>query len=398
MELIRNCPICGSQFGRVLHHQRFAHTQNDSLPLEYDVVCCSDCEFTFADTSASQQDYDRHYGAFNKYEDKEVSSGAGLYKEDQDRLKVTASTIRDAIQGRSSNSSISILDIGCANGGLLLELRGLGFENLFGLDPSDVCCSTMARAGISAFQGGLFDIPRELLGRTFDCIILSHVLEHVRDLRAAVKNIRKLLSDKGSLYVEVPDATKYPEYYFVPYYYFDCEHINHFDPISLQKLFGAVDLFVYQFGQKHFSVNGKQNYPAMYQVFSPVRDSNKLDFTGTKRACASVTDYVQLSVKSQNLAEIDKLAKSGVPLLIWGAGENTLRLLGSTSLGKCNIVGFIDNNKTKQGMMVNGIEVHAPEFVTSHVGPILISSALFSSDIEAQIKKMEWRGGPIFFV
>ena len=56
--LLRPCPICGSGQGEVLHTQKFFIPQGYLLPVEYDVVACTKCGFTYADTSACQQNYD----------------------------------------------------------------------------------------------------------------------------------------------------------------------------------------------------------------------------------------------------------------------------------------------------------------------------------------------------
>ena len=51
------------------------------------------------------------------------------------------------------------------------------------------------------------------------------------------RSLKKLLNPNGIIYIEVPDANRYSNYYVVPFYYFDCEHINHFDINSLKNLF-----------------------------------------------------------------------------------------------------------------------------------------------------------------
>jgi hypothetical protein len=44
--------------------------------------------------------------------------------------------------------------------------------------------------------------------RSFDVVVLCHVLEYVRDLQAALEGVRTLLSTDGCLFVEVPDASR----------------------------------------------------------------------------------------------------------------------------------------------------------------------------------------------
>ena len=41
----------------------------------------------------------------------------------------------------------------------------------------------------------------------FDCVVFSHVLEHVYDIPAFFTAARRLLTPGGYLYLETPDAT-----------------------------------------------------------------------------------------------------------------------------------------------------------------------------------------------
>ena len=231
-ELLRACPICGYSSGKVLHTQHFLLPEGHLLPNEYDVVNCENCGFVFADTSANQDIYDLFYAEMSKYEDVNTASGGGDKPYDLNRLNQTANDIERII---SNNKSAKILDIGCGNGGLIQILKERGYKNVVGLDPSETCVNTMRNKGLEAHHGGLFS--KNQLDNIFDLIILSHVLEHIYDLTNSVRNLKELLNSEGLVYVETPNATKYPEYYIVPNYYFDTEHINHFSKLHHQNLF-----------------------------------------------------------------------------------------------------------------------------------------------------------------
>ncbi|MFY9843934.1 MAG: hypothetical protein WAK23_12560, partial [Terriglobales bacterium] len=66
-EFLRPCPVCDGKRGDVLHHQSFAVTDDYPLPDEYDVVICASCGMVFADTPATQADYDRFYATCSIY-------------------------------------------------------------------------------------------------------------------------------------------------------------------------------------------------------------------------------------------------------------------------------------------------------------------------------------------
>ena len=111
----------------------------------------------------------------------------------------------------------------------------LGYQNLLGIDPANICVqNTRSQSSATAMVGSLSKIP-ENIGK-FDLIILSHVLEHVQDLNQAIFEVSNLVSENGSVFVELPDATRYADHVVAPFQEFNTEHINHFSQIGLMNL------------------------------------------------------------------------------------------------------------------------------------------------------------------
>ena len=54
----------------------------------YELVCCDRCGFVYADTAVTQEDYDRFYASYSKYEDKKIATGGGESSSDAHRLDV----------------------------------------------------------------------------------------------------------------------------------------------------------------------------------------------------------------------------------------------------------------------------------------------------------------------
>ena len=124
-QVLRQCPICKSDVGEVLHHQQFSLPDKHCLPAAYDVVACRQCGFVYADTFAQQDDYDHYYREFSKYENTGLSTGGGTTESDAKRLEQTVTDIAGLITDKNA----AILDIGCANGGLLAALKRRGYNN-----------------------------------------------------------------------------------------------------------------------------------------------------------------------------------------------------------------------------------------------------------------------------
>ncbi|ACF11850.1 Methyltransferase type 12 [Chlorobaculum parvum NCIB 8327] len=371
-ELSRACPVCGCGYGEIIHHMDFVLEPENPLPTSYDVVKCTDCSFLFADVDADQAKYDLYYELLSKYEDKNTASGYGDTEYDKKRLSVTA----DFISGLLSREK-AILDIGSGGGGLLKELKEKGYSDLNALEPASKCVHEMP-SYINGKSGSLFDDLMQIFeGKKFDLIILSHVAEHIYDLKGALKNVISLLKADGKIYIEVPDASRYANFYKVPFYYFDVEHINHFDRNSLDHLALSVGLASNEVVEKIIEVSGTDLYPAVGMVF--IRSN----------AGYELKKYVAKSLLDTRLESLKNIIDSQLNIAIWGAGNYTKRLLASSMLGEAKISFFVDSDSGKQGKSLFGRPVFGPNVLCEFSGPVVVASALFASEILEQIKKMK---------
>ena len=112
---------------------------------------------------------------------------------------------RDAILKLLSdkNKYLKILDIGCSGGALLSDLKKKGFENLSGLDISEKAielCKEKGFDNVFVMDGSNPSFDEN----SFDIIIASDSLEHIKDDMKSLKNWNKILKPNGELYVFVP--------------------------------------------------------------------------------------------------------------------------------------------------------------------------------------------------
>jgi SAM-dependent methyltransferase len=96
-----------------------------------------------------------------------------------------------------------ILDIGCAGGTLLVEMKDKGYTNLYGLDYSAEAIAVCKNKGIENLVVMDGHSP-EFAENSFDVIIASDTLEHLENDEVALKNWNKLLKGKGLCLVFVP--------------------------------------------------------------------------------------------------------------------------------------------------------------------------------------------------
>lgn len=362
----RSCGVCGNKNVEKLHNLKFKLPDEINLPDNYDIVICPECTFIYADTSATQKDYDEFYRNHNIYENPASFS-------DIEKYKLTFKTLRQNWGDREK----SILDIGFANGQLLNIFKEDGYKNLFGLDPSESCVKNLNGKGVKTYQGSLLN---HNIDRKFDNIILSHVMEHILDIPEAMRSIRNLLNDNGMVYIEVPDVMQYEENNALPFNFFDIEHIGHFNEVSLVNLYHCNDLTVIDRGTKKWYIGNDQYYPAVWIL------GCRKELDNSYYVERVIKKYINNCLE-RKFNEINNLIKTQEPIIVWGTGSLCQRLYSMSDLYKCNIKMFIDNNKNKQGKFFCGEIIQSPQDIKDNYS-ILILSVYGAKDIEKQLKDM----------
>lgn len=378
----RNCPICGSSRKRLLFQQHFSKMSAGSLLDGYDVVVCQDCGFGFADNLPDQTAFDAYYREMSKYEHQE--RGGQQTEFENRRFPATAEIIKLLLPDHQAR----ILDIGCATGGLLHTLSQNGYRNVLGIDPSPVCARTASDLyQIKVLTGTLSDITDDI--GIFDLIILAAVLEHLQHLESALSRAKGLLSDRGMLYIEVPDAA-----HFIcsdrdaPFQEFSIEHINYFSVASLSNLiqsYGFYKIFSQQTSIEQSTGIIAHDIKAMFQRADHVQSLTLVHDTETEQ---NLRAYISKSQEIENriIRKIDSLVTDGKPIIVWGVGTLTQRLSAVSKLAKANIQVYVDSNPRYQGRQIDQIPIIAPAELKGRTEPILISSIIFQEEIKRQIR------------
>lgn len=104
------------------------------------------------------------------------------------------------------------LDIGCGDGFALRKFKAAGFST-FGIDPDPIARQVAGSAG-TILPGTAETLPEQLAGKTFDVVLMSHVLEHCRLPITAIDNAKSLLSADGTLIIEVPNNAAFGFWWF----------------------------------------------------------------------------------------------------------------------------------------------------------------------------------------
>lgn len=264
----RQCPVCHSDRSQLLYRQSFALLSKSSLMEGYDVVICEQCGAGFANDIPEQAVFDAYYRDLSKYEG---PVGVNLPPPPvEPRFRDVAELIERFVPASDSR----ILEIGSAFGGLLKALRDRGFSSLLGLDPSPGCVrAALEFYDIPGVVGTIFTAPVDT--GPYDFLILTGVMEHIRDLDGAIDQFRRLMPLQGRIYLEVPDASRYEARLDAPFQEFSIEHINFFSSKSLINLMQARGFRLIEAGHQ-IRPQHEVTCPCTYGVFEYVAESSAI--------------------------------------------------------------------------------------------------------------------------
>ena len=347
----------------------------------YDVVWCAICGFCFADGLPTQTELDAYYESQSKYEHDNRSGAPSEY--DTRRLPFAVSIISEWLPNRDAR----IVDIGCANGALLAELRKNGFKDVMGIDPSSACARTAKNLyGIEVEVAPISGIPPDI--GLFDLVIFGSVMEHILDLNGTIQRIKQLLKPHGQAYIEVPDMTKCSSVNDAPFQEFSVEHINFFGPVSLENLWhkhGFVTTGLRQTEIEHVPGLTIYEIKAMFGSGAGLRAQPIRTDIQTR---PEIERYLALAKEKLDRIErvINELADTRRPIVVWGVGTHTQGLLASTRLREANIKAFVDSNARYVGQSLAGVPIRPVDDLKTMALPILISSQQFQAEIANTVR------------
>ncbi|AFN75814.1 3-demethylubiquinone-9 3-methyltransferase [Melioribacter roseus P3M-2] len=101
---------------------------------------------------------------------------------------------------------MNLLEVGCAEGGLLTVMKALGVRcKGIEIDPKRAETALNKNPELDIVVGDITDpeLPAKLKNK-YDLIIIREVIEHIRDKEAAFRNLKNLLNDGGFIFISFP--------------------------------------------------------------------------------------------------------------------------------------------------------------------------------------------------
>ena len=365
----------------LLYEQRFEDFAAGSITNAFDVVACGVCGMCFASGLPEVGRFSEYYGQSSKYDLSAV--GAEVSSFDIDRNRDEAEFIAANVVDRDG----PVLDIGTATGGLLVALRDLGFASVHGVEPSpDAAQKARELYGLDVIAGDVRSARS--LSQDFAVVSLVAVLEHLVDPAASLREIAELLRPDGTLYLLVPDASRFSDHLDAPYQQFSVEHINYFTSASLKNLLASVGLEVAVERGTVVRVSDDASGPALEVLCR--RADRQADRPYDTGGVADLRRYIRESAAKEGgiLRKIAEMADDQRPIYVWGTGTNALHLLASSRLAECNILAFLDSNPHYAGRQLSGRVVMGPRDMKTVDAPILVASAISQTAIASAAREL----------
>jgi 2-polyprenyl-3-methyl-5-hydroxy-6-metoxy-1,4-benzoquinol methylase len=319
----RNCPICKSKECLLIEIIGLNGYEQHPINGPYLLTQCTKCNFNYCNTPVSQRDLDKYYSESSKYENlKTIAMGGGGDSElERARFSKSFNKIKIFIESKSS----SILDIGCANGGLLQVFKLNGYSDLSGLDPSPACAQrAKANTGCYVYQGAFLQTS---IKRKFDVICLTHVLEHIIDVKGFILKLVRSLKPGGYVYIECPDSSKYHRVIHSPFQEFNTEHINHFAPQDYRNLAKSLGLKCVSSGSVNFEMETGNQYFASYGIIKKSPTKKRGKFETSLESGESIKKYVQASSRSLKMFEANPIWLDSTGVYLYGIGQLSFKII-----------------------------------------------------------------------
>lgn len=224
-----SCPLCLSEQRKT----RYSHFG------QHQIVRCCDCGVHYLYPRLTEEAMNSVY-AKDEYFERGKSGYADVSYSMQERaLRATFRKLLLNLQERALTGG-SLLEIGCGYGYLLDEARQF-FERRIGTEFSSLGARLASTRADKVYQGGVDQLPHDL---KFDCVIATHVIEHVYRPFDFIKQLARHLKTGGVMLLAAPDMNgllrkvmghRWPSFKMP-------EHVIYFDAATLSSLMSRAGL------------------------------------------------------------------------------------------------------------------------------------------------------------
>jgi SAM-dependent methyltransferase len=245
-----------------------------------------------------------------------------------------------------------VLEIGCAEGRLGGQVKGLAKVEYTGVEPSadaDVAGRVLDRV-VRGTSAHLTDGP-------YDLLLAFHVLEHIPDVASEMAQWRRLLGVSGTALLEVPEEAGHRLLSWDAH----VEHFHYFTAASLAALCDR---------------SGFQTTSLTSGHFESVVYPDSLRLLAQPRTTAAIR-------REMLLARFRGFFPG--PFAVYGIGGD-FRNYVEPLLDALPVAALIDSNPGRQGNRIGNLTVASFDRACHGALPLLVSSVRFKAEIAASLQ------------
>ncbi len=336
---------------------------------ELNFSICKECGFIYQSKTVEPTEMRNYY-------EKSIVAFDNLYKPTSDKVKSVARHI-NIVKDEMSVFPKSVLELSCLNSYVLKQFKKNGTKIIEGLEPSKIIAKGLKEKEKIKIHNTT--IEKFKFKKSYDLIILTHVLEHLYDPLNVLRKCFKSQKNNQYVLLEVPLFDNIESY---PNGTFFLEHLSYFSEnnflklvelsgyktVYISKTFESTVLpFITIIAKKNQKKNTKVN--SWFKDFKSFRNLKlqnnvniKLQNKDFSKQYANAKKFLKInkSLWGQINKRINKFDKQK-SIYIYGAGFHGSQLLSNTDIEKgFYIEGFIDSSKAKDGGYVGKYKIFNP--------------------------------------
>lgn len=236
LESVSICPICQHK-----QHNHFLTCKDYTVSKQnFELQICQNCGFVFT----SPRPVSEELGLYYQSEDyiSHSNTKKGLVNWLYHQVRKIALRNKLTLLAKYFPQKGRLLDNGCGVGAFL-EVCLQNAWQAEGIEPDEKTRILAEKQTQTTIFAKLEELPE---GNQYEAITMWHVLEHIADLQGTIEKMKSLLSEKGLLFVALPNRKSQDALYFKENWaaYDVPRHLWHFRKEDVENLFHKHQLAV----------------------------------------------------------------------------------------------------------------------------------------------------------
>ena len=284
-----------------------------------------------------------------------------------------------------------VIDVGCNDGIGLMPFKKRGFKNLLGIEPAKNLKKVLMKKKLKIYSGYLNTNALYKIKKNADLILASNVFAHANDLKLMADCMIKLLSQKGTIVIEVQYLVNtLKDLTFDNIYH---EHFNYWSLTSLVNFFNFFPVKIYKVkkinthgGSIRVYISKMKNKKVDKSVGLYLKEEKKFGIHkfSTYQNFESKIKKLKLNTKKN----LEKIKQKNKLIIGYGAPAKATTKLNYYNIKNTEIQYIIDDNKLKKNRFVPGtnIKIVSSEILNDYkkIDKIIVFAWNFFDEIKSK--------------